>query len=148
MNSQSVKLCLLTGLWSLSSCEVVRKFHYVTEKKTWTEAQSYCRNNYDDLASLLNMEDISSLLKNPQLHMDRPNAQYAWIGLYDDPGNWTWSLNGTEHHTNTHYSKWAVGQPNEYTQAQICTVMALSGNWKDNDCNVKRHSVCYDGGSL
>ena len=146
MNSQSVKLCLLTGLWSLSSCEVVRKFHYVTEKKTWTEAQSYCRNNYDDLASLLNMEDVTSLLENPELQ--RANSNHAWIGLSDDKENWTWSLNDTGHHKNTHYSNWNNSQPNTSKGTLICTAMNPEGYWLDYGpaCyTIKGPSVCYNG---
>src|SRR4029434_1222512 len=67
---------LLSGLCSLSSC-VPRQFHVVKEKKTWTEAQRYCREEFTDLATIDNMREMEMLNST----MNEAGAEKPWIGL-------------------------------------------------------------------
>ncbi|XP_049423958.1 C-type lectin lectoxin-Lio3-like [Epinephelus fuscoguttatus] len=67
----------------------LHEYHFVKEKKTWTEAQQYCREHHTDLATVSNMTDME------RLHDSAQNQDGAWIGLYSDPernerGMWHW----------------------------------------------------------
>uniref|UniRef100_A0A667WM85 C-type lectin domain-containing protein n=1 Tax=Myripristis murdjan TaxID=586833 RepID=A0A667WM85_9TELE len=68
---------------------------FVHERKTWSEAQSYCRQSYTDLASIRNLtenEEIRGLISDT-----------SWIGLFRDA--WKWSDGST-----MSFSKWDNSQ--------------------------------------
>ncbi|XP_059381416.1 macrophage mannose receptor 1 [Carassius carassius] len=74
--------------YSVSSLGSSHQYHFVSESKTWTEAQRYCRQNYSDLATIDNMEEMNRLINTV-------NGSYsgsAWIGLYDDVNSWRWTM--------------------------------------------------------
>ncbi|XP_029617696.1 lithostathine-1-alpha-like [Salmo trutta] len=57
---------------------------------TWTDAQSYCRENYTDLATVDDMEDLNRLITSPNDY-----KLCYWIGLKKgDSMKWHWSLAG------------------------------------------------------
>ncbi|XP_063050176.1 snaclec subunit B-like [Engraulis encrasicolus] len=69
------------------------QYHLVSERKSWTDAQSYCRGTFTDLASVESQEDMDRLT---QLARDRGDDTEVWIGLrgdMDDLDSWKWSLN-------------------------------------------------------
>uniref|UniRef100_A0A3P8TTA5 C-type lectin domain-containing protein n=1 Tax=Amphiprion percula TaxID=161767 RepID=A0A3P8TTA5_AMPPE len=65
----------------LFSC-LKKIFVFVNESKTWTDAQSYCRQRYTDLASVRNQAENDQIRTLTQ-------DQQCWIGLYR--GQWKWS---------------------------------------------------------
>uniref|UniRef100_A0A8C1MU92 C-type lectin domain-containing protein n=1 Tax=Cyprinus carpio TaxID=7962 RepID=A0A8C1MU92_CYPCA len=79
----------INRICSKSSC--THQYHLVFESKTWTEAQRYCRQNYIDLATIENIEEMKRLIKTVR----RTFYGSAWIGLYDDLNSWRWSLDNT-----------------------------------------------------
>uniref|UniRef100_A0A3B4BZN7 C-type lectin domain-containing protein n=1 Tax=Pygocentrus nattereri TaxID=42514 RepID=A0A3B4BZN7_PYGNA len=128
------------------SAYVPHRYHFVNENKTWTEAQtqSYCRQNYADLVSINNMEEMKKL--NATLK-DTPRS-LVWIGL--EKGNtrkWQWSLaEGNVPSERDAYRNWSLGEPNNSGGKEFCVAMKKTvGTWLDDDCNTLRKFMCYDG---
>uniref|UniRef100_A0A8C4F7R3 C-type lectin domain-containing protein n=1 Tax=Dicentrarchus labrax TaxID=13489 RepID=A0A8C4F7R3_DICLA len=102
-------------------------FIYVNESKTWSEAQSYCREHYTDLASVRNQAE------NDQIENMNQNRS-VWIGLYRD--SWKWS-DGSP----TSFTYWNNNEPNgDYACAVI-----HNGRWEDYDCDTTLYFVCEIG---
>ncbi|KAM9499629.1 C-type mannose receptor 2-like [Salvelinus alpinus] len=130
----SLLLLFFSGLSVLPSC-LSHQFHFVNTNKTWTEAQSYCRENYTDLASIDDMADMNRLRNTVKAwSLTEP----AWIGLYNT--SWRWSLGDTELET---VLFWAANQPNNLNNNEFCVWMQ-HGLWHDENCETKHNFVCYD----
>uniref|UniRef100_A0A667WZ46 C-type lectin domain-containing protein n=1 Tax=Myripristis murdjan TaxID=586833 RepID=A0A667WZ46_9TELE len=95
--------------------------------KTWSEAQSYCRQNYTDLASIRNLtenEEIKGLISNS-----------SWIGLFRD--GWKWSDGSA-----MSFSKWYHNQPNGGDERCVASHL---GKWDDYSCSHRLYFACYSG---
>ncbi|KAG9338558.1 hypothetical protein JZ751_025616 [Albula glossodonta] len=57
MKQSAFVLLLLTG-------DAAQKYILITEQKSWTEAQRYCRENHTDLASVRNQTENQEILQN------------------------------------------------------------------------------------
>ncbi|XP_039667422.1 L-selectin-like [Perca fluviatilis] len=62
-------------------------YHFIGEKKTWKEAQEYCRKYHTDLATVANQTDMQRLQNHPKYQAG------AWIGLHENTTKivWRWS---------------------------------------------------------
>ncbi|XP_062373032.1 L-selectin-like isoform X2 [Sardina pilchardus] len=124
---------LLFGFFPLSSA-LSHQYHFVNEPKTWSEAQSYCRANYTDLATLYNTDDVNALT---QLGSQTGSA---WIGLHDDVQNsWRWSITNSSFYGpgETTYRNWNSSQaePNNFRGKELCVEMLPDGTWNDFPCD-------------
>uniref|UniRef100_A0A671QNQ0 C-type lectin domain-containing protein n=1 Tax=Sinocyclocheilus anshuiensis TaxID=1608454 RepID=A0A671QNQ0_9TELE len=120
------------------------RYHFVNESKTWTEAQRYCRQNYTDLATIDNMEEMNRLINTV-------NGTYndsAWIGMYDDVNSWRWSLEDNDFYQEGErdFRNW-YHEPNKRVN-ELCVYMDSNGNWFDSSCDNYYTFVCYDGKTL
>ncbi|KAF5891481.1 macrophage mannose receptor 1-like isoform X1, partial [Clarias magur] len=121
---------------------IPHRYHFVHESKTWSEAQTYCREKYTDLASINNMDEMMKL--NTTLKMETANQ--AWIGLQrGNTGRWQWSLaHQTFYRDGDTYRNWQDKQPDNYMGTECCVDMYFDGKWNDDDCEKLKPFVCYD----
>ncbi|KAK3510473.1 hypothetical protein QTP70_008668 [Hemibagrus guttatus] len=126
---------------------IPHRYHFVNEKKTWSEAQTYCRVKYTDLATINNMVEMKKLNHT----LIKENAKKAWIGLQrEGPGKWLWSLaDQTFYRDGDNYTNWASGEPNYAHGNQYCVEMYNgSGLWNDESCEISKSFVCYEGKNI
>ncbi|KAG7256534.1 hypothetical protein CRUP_015432 [Coryphaenoides rupestris] len=65
-------------------CSALHYYYVVDTAMTWMDARRYCREHYNDLATIDSLED--------QQRLEDVAGGYtgpAWIGLYDDVKSWT-----------------------------------------------------------
>ncbi|XP_040901351.1 macrophage mannose receptor 1-like isoform X2 [Toxotes jaculatrix] len=133
MKRRGLVLLLLSGCVSvcrLQTDRLIRCFHAVNLKKTWTEAQSYCRDKFTDLAT------IQGPTNNAEAQQAAGSGTF-WIGLYNS--TWTWSQESQDIQVDTWFSKWAANEP----RAGGCVIISDRGDWFVRDCGAQQPSVCY-----
>ncbi|KAF7210455.1 C-type lectin domain family 10 member A-like [Nothobranchius furzeri] len=145
---EKVLLCItiISALCSASSLPA-REFHFIYDLKTWTEAQSYCRELYTDLVTIQNLEDVT-ILKNKADLTKRvdPNTYLLWIGWYDDVNSWRWSMSDPNfyQHDET-FRLWVPGEPNNYAGiGESCAKIRTTGQWGDFICSSTEYFICFN----
>uniref|UniRef100_A0A3B3Y938 C-type lectin domain-containing protein n=1 Tax=Poecilia mexicana TaxID=48701 RepID=A0A3B3Y938_9TELE len=101
------------------------------EQRNWSSAQSFCRENYVDLATV--KTDAENQI------LDNIIASSAWIGLYRDP-NLFWS-DGSDFL----FSNWDSVINPIGSMSVICGVTSSGrlGKWKFLSCETKLPFVCH-----
>ncbi|MGH0136350.1 UNVERIFIED_CONTAM: hypothetical protein FKN15_060778 [Acipenser sinensis] len=104
----------------------IRKHVFVETEKSWSEAQSYCREKHTDLATVRSQEEAEQLL-----NITGASLRDSWIGLYrDDTQNWQWSNSD-----DVIYSNWRADL--------FCPSVNSDGKWIDLPCNLQKAFMCY-----
>lgn len=110
----------------------LQEFSFVSEQKTWEQAQSHCRKNHGDLVTVYDAEGLDSLrdlVKND-----------AWIGLRSNSvdGFWKWSQPGVKDSN----LKWAENEPHG---GQDKCAFIRADRLYDHGCSHTLPFVCYNG---
>ncbi|XP_054639242.1 macrophage mannose receptor 1 isoform X2 [Dunckerocampus dactyliophorus] len=131
----------LQGQWFESDCETKRSFVcqgniddtsnyiFVTNTKSWRDAQKHCRDLSMDLVG------VGSAEENEEVQ-NVSTSQNVWIGLFRDA--WKWS-DGSE----SSFRYWKPHQPNSANQDCVAAVLKDEGRWNDLRCSTKRTFVCH-----
>uniref|UniRef100_A0AAZ1WXE8 C-type lectin domain-containing protein n=1 Tax=Oreochromis aureus TaxID=47969 RepID=A0AAZ1WXE8_OREAU len=133
---RSLFLLVLLGQCFFFTCYLY-EYRFITENKTWHEAQKYCRENYTDLAKVFNMADMESLYNLTK------NQREAWIGLYnntDGKMSWHWSLPGVEYIENN--SNWNLSEIHSNEGQGNCG--RDRDKWGNASCAHGMWFICYD----
>ncbi|KAJ8403551.1 hypothetical protein AAFF_G00348770 [Aldrovandia affinis] len=140
MEQRAIIVLLISGLCTLCSCF---SHQFVNIQKSWTEAQSYCRENHTDLATIDDPEEMKALMEA----VDSDFNGDAWIGLYDDRDSWQWSLvdSGFYSEGETEFRNWKRSQPDNQDSREHCVNMINNGKWNDCPCDKPLYFICYDG---
>ncbi|MGH0176190.1 UNVERIFIED_CONTAM: hypothetical protein FKN15_072262 [Acipenser sinensis] len=127
MEKRGLLILLLAG-FCVPAYNQIRKHVFVETVMSWSEAQSYCRENYIDLATVSSQEEAEQLL-----NIAGASFSYSWIGLYrDNTQNWQWSNSD-----DVIYSNW---------RADIfCASVNSEGKWIDLPCHLQKDFMCYKG---
>ncbi|CAB1419713.1 unnamed protein product [Pleuronectes platessa] len=128
----------LSGCLTFSTC-LLHQYHFVSDAMNWTEAQSYCREKYTDLAIIENTEEIKKLKDTVSA---AGNSSEVWIGLYSHV-DWKWSDGFNQ--SGADYRNWSHPDPNDYAANQLCVIMTSHGTWFDDYCHKENQFVCYNG---
>ncbi|XDV19521.1 hypothetical protein PO909_024979 [Leuciscus waleckii] len=124
-------VCCVSALTPVAFSQL-HDFIFVPLTVNWSEAQTYCRQHYTDLATVNNKEDNDNLLK---VLANVP----SWIGLYrtsnESPLIWSDQSGST-------FSDWALNQPSNHGGAQWC-VNVVSNQWNDVECHRIFPFVCH-----
>ncbi|XP_059188537.1 putative C-type lectin domain family 20 member A [Centropristis striata] len=136
-------LVVLLLLMAAPGLCVLRRYHFIFDLKTFTEAQSYCREKYTDLATIESMEDVEIL----NSMAETAGVSAPWLGLYDDDDlMWRWSLSDTSFYTHgkEEFRQWGAGEPSNGGSGEHCTVIDGYGQWLDTSCTDNIQAVCSD----
>ncbi|XP_050961459.1 aggrecan core protein isoform X2 [Labeo rohita] len=119
-----------------------QKYVLLNERRTWTGAQSYCREKYTDLVSVRNEAERQWIVSLSRIDV--------WIGLHR---NRLWS-----DQSSSSFTYWLpltqsdVAQPDNglnikgQTGVQSCTAVSLQhfGQWTDERCLASLPFFCYN----
>uniref|UniRef100_A0A3B3CUM0 C-type lectin domain-containing protein n=1 Tax=Oryzias melastigma TaxID=30732 RepID=A0A3B3CUM0_ORYME len=113
-----------------------RSVWYFSTRKTWAQAEKFCRSIGGNLASVRNRLENKMLLRL----IKKKEGRYTptWIGGSDAQTNgiWFWSDG-----TNYQYTNWCRGEPNNDRQRQHCLQMNKRC-WDDLECFKVRPFIC------
>ncbi|KAK0149558.1 Macrophage mannose receptor 1 [Merluccius polli] len=123
----------------------LNKYILFEVKKTWYDAQEYCKHTYSDLATVKNMDDLNQLT-------DMTGGAETYIGLNDFnrksmdlyPNSWRWS---TQTRSQTGYMNFAPGQPDYSSGREECVLIGIDGTWSDGACASPNEFSCFSGSS-
>ncbi|XP_051569169.1 macrophage mannose receptor 1-like [Myxocyprinus asiaticus] len=131
---KSVLFALLLAALNKLTTAWVRKHTYISNKKSWQEAQQDCRN-IDGYLSTINSQIEYNIFKT-----DVGSDKEGWIGLniIGYATEWTWSDGSTSDGT---FQMWKSGQPDNDNTADC--VKLKDDKWEQHDCDDNHNFFCY-----
>ncbi|KAK3530548.1 hypothetical protein QTP86_027912, partial [Hemibagrus guttatus] len=110
------------------------KYILINERKSWRDAQIYCRENHTDLVSVRNQtenEEIWSVITS-----SIPTYSGVWIGLFND--SWEWS-----DQSNSSFRYWSFAK---HSGGLNCAAVSESEQryWSDVNCTEKLPFICHE----
>ncbi|CAL8393493.1 unnamed protein product [Gadus morhua 'NCC'] len=124
----------LSGLVGHHASPITKLYHHVDQKMSWTDAQRYCREQFHDLATIDNLEDLE------RLQASRRGSDYdidtAWIGLYDDRTRWQWSYGNQDYKMGQDYDNWRQTEPNNRA--------GVENYYDDLNCEELHYVACQE----
>ncbi|KAM4524299.1 C-type mannose receptor 2-like isoform 2-T2 [Odontesthes bonariensis] len=120
-----------------SSSDVIREYHLINEAKNWTESQRYCREKYNDLATIGSHDDVKTL---GNLTAASGVTGDIWFGLRKTgPPSWLWTVGeGQASQGLVGWSNWAE-LPNS---THHCGKMGVDGKWIGESCATTAPFAC------
>uniref|UniRef100_A0A3B1JDU4 C-type lectin domain-containing protein n=1 Tax=Astyanax mexicanus TaxID=7994 RepID=A0A3B1JDU4_ASTMX len=111
-----------------------REYVFINNKKTWSEAQSYCREHYTDMASVRNENEREMVYAAGK-------DNHFWIGLSKDINNtWKWS-----DQSSSSFRYWNSNQPdNTYNTNCAAASVKDQGQWHNIECGEQRPFICHE----
>ncbi|CAL8242372.1 unnamed protein product [Merluccius merluccius] len=97
-----------------------KTYYYVDQKLGWAHAQQHCREHFEDLATVDNVEELQRLQESRNGFEYDNN--FMWIGLYDDRTSWQWSLGNQNYKYGQDYGIWLSGNPDFWDCKENCTI--------------------------
>lgn len=127
------------GFATLQS-RIHREYYLINRAMTWVEAQSYCRENYVDLATVGSYDDMKMM---KTMAVASGLSQEIWIGLKKTGvASWLWSVGETQtSHGLVEYANWASSPGS----SQHCGAMRADGKWLSASCGTQYPFVCQEG---
>ncbi|XP_055074649.2 macrophage mannose receptor 1-like [Misgurnus anguillicaudatus] len=128
----TVSIYLFLCLCGLSS-SFYRRHFYVEDQMNWNDAQTYCREHYDDLSTITTQEAM-------EIFSNQKDSVWVWVGAYKNPLNsleWIWSGGEKEPIEN-----WSVGEPNNLGNEK-CALL-ITPNLLNDWCDKTYSFYCMD----
>ncbi|XP_038160963.1 C-type mannose receptor 2-like [Cyprinodon tularosa] len=113
-----------------------QKYHLIREKKTWQEAQSYCREKHTDLISGMKQLQDGELKEVMKSVVD---WTYIYFGLFRDSWRWSDGSSFSFRHWNDQFYKYQY-----HTGRCAAAGIDDEGRWKTDSCDQERPFICYD----
>lgn len=110
-----------------------RQYIFSSKPMNWTDAQSYCRQAYTDLATITTNEE------NQRATDAGGSSLFNWIGLTESvpkSNKWTWS-DGED----PMYFKWVNAEPLDNFKTGNCVSVGPFG-WFVFSCSMELHVLC------
>jgi len=114
-----------------------RCYLWSIDKKTWAEAEDFCKTEGGHLASV----SSSAIRDYVKQGSEKNNLDNVWTGGndIDEEGTWKWT-----DCTPWEFTSWASGEPNNMGNVQDCLRQSgrINSNWDDYSCSNTIGFVC------
>uniref|UniRef100_A0A8C1LMD4 C-type lectin domain-containing protein n=1 Tax=Cyprinus carpio TaxID=7962 RepID=A0A8C1LMD4_CYPCA len=121
-----------SGFSFISYCitgrENVPQYVLFSQGKSWSNAQTFCRQTHTDLVSVRNLDEDQQLQNLVLQNLGQNSGQRILV--------WTDNSSSMTRH-------WSIGEPDG---SGACVVHSLSGSnkWADENCDQTRPFICQD----